>query len=168
MLNPERHCPQWFFRYIHSVTTGMLHKLKCTAVYCHTTCCFLPIFNTCCEMCYHNVRILSIRVLLGCHEFGLRIVLGAQGRCQISTRWEDLACFSAFLLTLRVGLEIEPLDFKAENSMMTGDFLCQVVEIVIRGIPTVLDINVKCLFMSLGRILLKGSISTTLLNPIRH
>jgi hypothetical protein len=36
-------------------------------------------------------------------------------------------------------LEVEHSDFKAENAMLKGDYLWQVVEIVIGGIPTILD-----------------------------
>jgi hypothetical protein len=39
---------------------------------------------------------------------------------------------------------------------------------VIGGIPTVLEVRVMCVFMSLGRILLQGSVSTNLFGPMRH
>jgi len=51
---------------------------------------------------------------------------------------------------------------------MKGEYLRQVVETVIRGVPTVLEICFMCLFMSLGRILLQGSVSTNLFNLVRH
>jgi len=66
------------------------------------------------------------------------------------------------------GLEIELSDFQAENATLTGDSLWQVVEIVIGGVPTVLEIRFRCVFMSLRRILLLGSISTNLFDPVRH
>jgi len=52
--------------------------------------------------------------------------------------------------------------------MLKGDYLCQVVEIVIGGFPTVLEVGFMCLSMALGRILLQGSISTNLFDPMRH
>ena len=52
-------------------------------------------------------------------------------------------------------MEIELSDFEAENATLKGDYLRQVVEIVIGGVPTVLEVCFMCLFMSLGRILLQ-------------
>jgi len=69
---------------------------------------------------------------------------------------------------LSEGLEIELSDFEEENVMLKGDYLWQVVEIVIGGVPTILEVRFMCLFMSLGRILLQGSVSTNLFNPMRH
>jgi len=69
---------------------------------------------------------------------------------------------------LREGLEIELSDCEAENAMLKGDYLGQVGEIVIGGVPTVLEVRFMCLFLSLGRILLQGSTSTNLFNPMRH
>jgi hypothetical protein len=71
-------------------------------------------------------------------------------------------------LTLSKGLEIALSDSKAEKATLKGDYLCQVVAIVIGGLPTVLEIGFMCLFMSLGRILLQGSVSTNVFNPVRH
>jgi hypothetical protein len=65
-------------------------------------------------------------------------------------------------------LEIELSDFEAENATLKGDYLWQVVEIVIGGVPTVLEVRCMYLFMSLGRILLQGSVSTNLCGPMRH
>jgi len=59
-------------------------------------------------------------------------------------------------------LEIELNNFEAENAMLNGDDLGQVVEMVIGGVPTVLEVGIMCMFMSLGRILLQGSISMNL------
>ena len=50
--------------------------------------------------------------------------------------------------------------------MLIGDYLLQVVEIVIGGFPNVVEVHSMCLVMSVGRILLQGSISTNLLDPI--
>ena len=74
----------------------------------------------------------------------------------------------AVLPTLSDGLEIELSDFEAENATLKGDYLWQVVEIVIGGVSTVREIRFMCLFMSAGRILLQGSVSTNLFSPIRH
>jgi hypothetical protein len=111
---------------------------------------------------------LSITAVLGSNEFGLRIWLGAQCGSQISTSREDLACGSAVLLTLIEGLEFELSHFEAEDATLKGDYLRRVVEIVIGGIPTVLEVRFMCLLMSLGRRLLQGSVSTNLFDPIRH
>ena len=93
---------------------------------------------------------------------------GGSGGSQISTRMEDFAGGSAVLPTLSEGLEIELSDFEAENATLKGDYLWQVVEIVIGGIPTVLEVRFMCGFMSLGRLLLQGSVSTNLFDPMRH
>ena len=37
-----------------------------------------------------------------------------------------------------------------------------------RGVPTILKVHFMFLFMSLGRILLRGSLSTNLFHPMRH
>jgi hypothetical protein len=66
---------------------------------------------------------LSITTVLGSHEFGLRLSLGAQGGRQISTGREDFACGSAVLQKLSEGLEIELSDFEAEDAMLKGDYL---------------------------------------------
>jgi hypothetical protein len=39
---------------------------------------------------------------------------------------------------------------------------------VIGGVPTVLEVRFMCFFKVLGRILLQGSVSTNLLDPMRH
>ena len=69
---------------------------------------------------------------------------------------------------LSEGLEIELSAFEPENATLKGDYLWQVVEIVIGGVPTVLEVRFMCLFMSRGRILLQGSVSTNLFDPMRH
>jgi len=108
---------------------------------------------------------LSITVVWGSHNFGLRTWLGAQGG---STKREDFAGGSAVLPTLSEGLEIELSDFEAEDVTLKGDYLWQVVEIVIGVIPTILEVRFMCLFMSLNRILLKHSVLTNLFDSIRH
>jgi len=111
---------------------------------------------------------LSITAVLGSHEFGLRIRLGAQGGSQISAGREDFGGGSAVLSTVSEGWEIELSDCEAENAMLKVVYLRQVVEIVIGGVPTVLEIRFMCMFVSLGRILLQGSVSTNLFDPVRH
>jgi len=69
---------------------------------------------------------------------------------------------------LSEGLEIELSDFEAENATLKGDYLQQVVGIAIGGVPTVLEVSFMCLFMSLGRILLLGSVLTNLFDRMRH
>jgi len=69
---------------------------------------------------------------------------------------------------LSEGLEIEPSDFEAENAMLKDDYLWQVVEILIGGVATVLEVPFMCLLMSLGRILLQVSVSMNLLGSTRH
>jgi len=94
--------------------------------------------------------------------------VGAPGGSQISTGREDFTGGSAVLPTLSEGLGIYLSDFEAENATLKGDYLWQVVEIVIGGVPTVLEVRFMCLFTSLGRILLQGSIPTNLFDPMRH
>ena len=86
----------------------------------------------------------------------------------MSTRRKYFAGGSAVLPTLSEGLEIELSDFEAENAMLKRDYLWQVVDIVIGGVPTVLEVGFMWLFMSLGRILLQGSISTNRFGLMRH
>ena len=52
--------------------------------------------------------------------------------------------------------------------MLKGYYMWQLVEIVIEGLPTVLEVGFMCLFMSLCRILLQGSVSTNLFDRMRH
>jgi hypothetical protein len=87
-----------------------------------------------------------------------------KGGSQISAGREDFAGCGAVPSTLSKGLEIKVSDFEAENATSKGDYLRQVVEIVIGSVPTVLEIRLMCLFMSLSRILFQGSVST---NPFR-
>jgi len=55
-------------------------------------------------------------------------------------------------------LEIELPDFEAEKATLKGEYLRQVVEIVIGGVSNVLGVRFMFLFTSLGRILLQGSV----------
>jgi hypothetical protein len=93
--------------------------------------------------------------------------LGAQWGSQISTSREDIAGSSAVPHTLSEGLEIEISDFEAENATLKGDYLRQVFQSVIGGDPTILVVHFISLFTSLGRILLQGSVSTNLFDPMR-
>jgi hypothetical protein len=63
---------------------------------------------------------------------------------------------------------MEHSDFEVDNAMLKGDYLWQVVEIVIGGCPTILEVRFICLIMSLGKILLQSSVSTNLFGTIRH
>jgi hypothetical protein len=85
---------------------------------------------------------------------------------QIGTGREDFAGGSPVLPTLSEGLVIELSDCDAANATQKGDTLRQVVESVIGGVPTVLEVRFICLFMSLGRILLQGSVSTKLFDSM--
>jgi len=81
---------------------------------------------------------------------------------------QDIAGGSTILPMLSKGLVIELPDFGAENAMLNAYYMWQVVEIVIRGFPTILEIHFMSMFMSLGRIMLQGSVSMNLFDPIRH
>jgi hypothetical protein len=111
---------------------------------------------------------LSITVVLESPYFGLRIWLGNQGGSKISTAREGFGTSSAVLLTLSEGWNIELTDFEPENVTLKGDYFWQVVVIVIGGDPTVLEVRFMCLFKTLGRILLKGSVLRNLFSPMRH
>jgi len=69
---------------------------------------------------------------------------------------------------LSQSLEIELSDFEAEDATRKGDYLWQVVEIVIGGVPTILEVGLMYLFMTLSRILLQCSVSTNVFGPMRH
>jgi hypothetical protein len=73
---------------------------------------------------------------------------------QISSGMVDFACGSAVVPTVSEGLAIELSDIAAENATLNGDYLWQVVEIVIGGVSIILEVRFMCLFMSLSRILL--------------
>jgi len=103
---------------------------------------------------------------LGAHKFWLCIRLETQEGIQISTRREEFSGGSAVLPSLSKGFEIELSDLKAQNMTLKWDSLWEGVQIGIRGIPTVLEICVTCLFISLGGMLLQGSLSTNLFCPM--
>ena len=111
---------------------------------------------------------LSITVVLVSHELRLLLYLGAHGGSQISTGREEFAVSSAVFPMLSEGLEIELSDFEVENAMLKGDYLWQVVEIVKGGVPTVLEVRFMCFFMSHGRLLLQGWVSTNLFAQMIH
>jgi hypothetical protein len=90
------------------------------------------------------------------------------GVSQISTGREDVAGGSAVVLRLSQGFEIKLSDFEVENATLKGDYFWQVVEIVIGGIPTVLEAGLIWLFMPLGRKLLQGSMLTNLFGSMRY
>jgi hypothetical protein len=69
---------------------------------------------------------------------------------------------------LSKGLVCLVSDFEAENAMLKGNYLWQVLEIGFGGVPTVLEVRFMCLFMPLRRILLQGSVSTNLFVPKTH
>jgi hypothetical protein len=73
MVNTELHCVQLFIQYIRIVMTLMLDQLLCAAGYCHAVHCLLRIVEKCSEVFDHSVRMLSITVVFGSHEFGLGI-----------------------------------------------------------------------------------------------
>jgi len=80
----------------------------------------------------------------------------------------EFAGSGAVLPMLSEGLEIELSDLEAEDGTIKSDYLWQVVEIVIGGVPTILGVCFMYLFMSHGRILLQDSVSTNLFDPMRH
>jgi len=94
--------------------------------------------------------------------------VGVQGGSQIATRMDHFPGSSAVLPTLREGLEIDLSYFGTENAMLNGDYWWQVVEIVIEGVPTVLEVHCMYLIMSLGRILLQSLVSTNQCDPMSY
>jgi hypothetical protein len=65
-------------------------------------------------------------------------------------------------------LEIELSDFDAENETLNADNMWQVVQIVIGGFPTILEVGLMCVFISLCRILLQESVMMNIFGPMRH
>jgi hypothetical protein len=86
----------------------------------------------------------------------------------IRTRRENFHGGSAGLLMLSEGLEIEPSHYEVENEMLIGNYLQQLVENVIAGISTILEVNSMFMFVSLGRISLQGFMLKNLFDPMRH
>jgi hypothetical protein len=93
---------------------------------------------------------------------------GAQGGSKISTGRDDIACDSVVLPMLSKCFDIQLANFEPENATMNGDYLLQGVENVNGGIPTILEVWLRFLFMSLRRIQLTGSLSPNLFDPMRH
>jgi len=89
---------------------------------------------------------------------------GSSGGQPDQPQREEFAGSTAVLLTLSEGLQIELSDLEAENVTLKVDYLWQLVGIVSEGVPTILEIQFMCVFMSLCRILLEGSVSTNLLD----
>jgi len=108
----------------------------------------------------------SVAVVLVSNEFGLCILLGAEGRWQISTGSEDFAGGSAVLPKLSEGSRMELSDLDPVHVTLKGDYLWQVVERVIGGLPFVLQVCFMCLFMSLSRALLQWSELTNMFCPM--
>jgi hypothetical protein len=69
---------------------------------------------------------------------------------------------------LSEGLKIELFEFEVENITMKPEYLWRVVDIVIGGIQTVLEVGLLCLFMSVGRMLLYSSVRMNLFGPMKH
>jgi hypothetical protein len=111
---------------------------------------------------------IGITLVVGPHELGISISLGAKGGSQIITGTEDFAGGSAVLPRLSEYLEIELSHVQAEKATLKCDYFWQVVWIVSGSVPTIREVHLMCLFMSLGRVLLQGSVSSYLVHPIRH
>jgi hypothetical protein len=75
-----------------------------------------------------------------------------------STSREDTAGGSPVLLMVSEALKIELSGFEAENVTLKGEYLLQVVEIMIAGGPTIFEVRFMWLFMSLSRIIWQGSV----------
>jgi len=60
---------------------------------------------------------------------------------------------SAVFPKLRHGLKIELSDFERESVTLKVDFLRQIVEIEMGGVPIVIEVKCMSLFMTLSRIL---------------
>jgi len=71
-----------------------------------------------------------------------------RGAARSNTGRKDFAGGSAVLPTLSKGLDIELSEFEAENATLKGDYMWQVVEIVIGGVPIILEVGFMCMFMS--------------------
>jgi hypothetical protein len=64
-----------------------------------------------------------------------------RGAARSEARREDFDGGSAALPVLSEGLEIKLSDFEAENRTLKDDYLQQVIEIVIGGVPKVLEVH---------------------------
>jgi hypothetical protein len=74
-------------------------------------------------------------------DSGFAYSWGLWGGSQISTGREDFTGGSDVLPMLSDDLEIELCEFQSEDATLKGDFLWQVFEIVIGGVPTVLEVR---------------------------
>ena len=63
---------------------------------------------------------------------------------------------------------IEFSDFNAEDVTLSGHDFCQLVENIIGGIPTVVEVRVMLLFTYLTGILFQSSVLTNLFDSFRH
>jgi hypothetical protein len=63
---------------------------------------------------------------------------------------------------------IDLSDLEAENATLNDQYLWEGVEIVIGGVPTVLEDRFICMLMSLGRILLQGSVLPNLFGAMQQ
>jgi hypothetical protein len=63
---------------------------------------------------------------------------------QLSTGRDNVPAGRAFLLVLGQGLLFKRSDFEAENATLKGNYLRQVVENVVGGIQTVLEVHCMC------------------------
>jgi hypothetical protein len=81
---------------------------------------------------------------------------------------EVFAGYYAVLSALNEGVQSQLSDFEAVNATLKRYYLQQEGEIVIGGIPIILEFRFMCLFISLGRIRLEGSILINLFNPMGH
>lgn len=89
-------------------------------------------------------------VVFESHEFGFAIPLVTQRSSDINTGREDNDGGDAVIPILSECWFILLCYFNAENARLKGDHLWVVVEILIGGIPTVREVGVMRLFLSLG------------------
>ena len=65
-------------------------------------------------------------------------------------------------------MKIELSDFKADNATLKREYLWLIVEIVIGGVSTILQVCSRCVIVTFSKILLQGSVSMNLFNPMKH
>jgi len=158
----ELHCVQLFMQHIRLGKKHMLHEHLHAIVYFHVVRCVLHFVEWYFDVFDYSIWMPAMTADVGSQEFGLPICLGTQGGSQISTGKEDITTSNVVFVMLSEGFGIELSDFEAENATLKGYHLQQVVEIVIGGSPTVLEICFIWVMMSFGRILLQSSLSTNL------
>ena len=91
-----------------------------------------------------------------------------QGYSLMGSRRENVGGHSGDLLTRSEGRRIDLSHLECEIGTLKGDFLRRVVEIVIGGILTVLEVRFMCVFIALSRVLWKGPISTNPVDPVKY